>query len=222
MVFDPSNFVSGVEEASSAVTRGIEDVSARIEERIPYEEASSAVTRGIEDVNARIEERIPDVVRAGGVNVFDPYDVDQIIVDDSEEEASVLSIRRPDGEILCATDHFILTSVNEPDQEKMSFSFSLGEPVLFGGVGRRPRVFSYSGFLKDSRLAGPGISAWREIYERYLRGERCVQLGASAVLEYRDQYREGYIMSTSLAYESSRPTTATFSFNLFLINRGPL
>lgn len=195
MAFDPADFVVGVAQ-----------------------DDASAIVRTTRESVEQVRERLPDVVRGGG-NVFDPYNVDQIIADDSEEMVSVLSIRRQDGEILCATDHFILSSINEPDQEKMSFAFSLGEPVLFGGAGRRPLVFSYSGFLKDSRLAGPGISAWRRVYDKYLRGERCVQMGAVAVLEYRDQYREGYLMSSNMAYEATRPTVATFSFNLFVIQR---
>lgn len=145
---------------------------------------------------------------------------EQHIVSEYLDTPSVLSIRKGDT-ILAATDHFILGGVNEPDQERMSFVFSFGDPVLFGGMGRRPRIYSYSGFLKDSQAGGKGISGWREMYDKYLRGTKCRASGAIADLRFRDHWRLGYIIASNMGYDSAKPQIAPFSFSMFIVKSIP-
>jgi hypothetical protein len=171
-------------------------------------------------------------VRAGRQDVFNPLSGEQQVTSEYLSIPSVLSIRRR-GEILAATDNFILGSFNEPDQEKMSFVFTFGDPTLFGGMGRRPRIFTYSGFLKDSSRGGSlsgedrlsrrskGISGWRKMYERYLRGSKCRASGAIADFRFRDQWRLGYVVAASMSYEETRPRVAPFSFSIFIIESIP-
>jgi hypothetical protein len=155
--------------------------------------------------------------RGGGVDVFNNLLGEQQVTSEYLETPSVLSIRRG-LTVLAATDKFILGSFNESDQEKMSFIFTFGDPVLFGGMGRRPRIFTYSGFLKDSLLGGKGISGWRKMYEKYLRGTKCRSLGAVADLKFRDQWRVGYLVASNMSYEEQRTRVASFSFSMFIIH----
>ena len=185
------------------------------------QEAGSAVVEAAgRSATETVSDHAPDIVRAGGQDVYDLLATEQPIVKEYLETPSVLSIRRG-RRIIAATDHFILGSVNESDQEKMSFVFSFGDPVLFGGMGRRPRIWTYAGFLKDSLTGGKGISGWRKMYDEYLRGTKCRRNGAIADLSFRDQWRLGYIVASNLNYEESRPRVASFSFSMFIIESIP-
>lgn len=157
--------------------------------------------------------------RAGDFNIFNPLATSQQVTTEYEIP-SVLSIRKGQ-KILAATDHFLLGSFNESDAERMSFVFTFGDPTLFGGMGRRPRIFSYSGFLKDSLLGGKGISGWKKMYDKYLRGTKCRSFGAIADLMFRDQWRMGYIVAANMSYEESKPSIAPFSFSMFIIKSIP-
>ena len=184
------------------------------------EEVGSAVVEAGRDVAKTVLDHAPDIVKAGNQDVYDLLATEQHVVKEYLEMPSVLSIRRG-RRIIAATDHFILGSVNESDQEKMSFVFTFGDPVLFGGMGRRPRIWTYAGFLKDSLIGGKGISGWRKMYDEYLRGTKCRRNGAIADLRFRDQWRLGYIVASNMSYEESRPMVSTFSFSMFIIESIP-
>lgn len=132
-------------------------------------------------------------------------------------EYATLAIKTEDGSVLAATDHFLLGMIMENDQERTSARFSQGAPSLYVGAGRMPRLYSYSGFLVDSISSGPGITMWLDLYDRFLRGTKCVENKAIAELSTRDFRRVGYITSCNVSMEASRPQVATLSFVLFVI-----
>jgi hypothetical protein len=132
---------------------------------------------------------------------------------------ATLAVWGPDG-LICATDYFILVSIDESDQEKIAPVFTFGDPVLFGGTGRQPRIYSYSGVLVDSRTGGPGAAYWRAMYERYFRGSKCVEMKAVVELLFRDQWRRGYIVGTRPSLSADRPQVTQFSFVMFVIDEG--
>lgn len=198
MPFDPGLFRGGVALGSSPVL----DV-------IPIAEITKAdTTRNVQRI------------RAGNQDVFNPLATEQQVTSEYLSAPSVLSIRRR-GTLLAATDNFILGSFNEADQERMSFVFTFGDPVIFGGMGRRPRIFTYAGFLKDSSKGGKGISGWKKMYDRYLRGSKCRASGAIADFRFRDQWRLGYLVAATMSYEEQRPRVAPFSFSMFIIKSIP-
>ena len=219
MVFNPSKFVNGV--ISTSITPVIAETARRANRgtELSAEDALQAA-RAEREAALLAEKTEIDVRRAGGLPVNDPLALDPMIAEEYLEIPSVLQIRR--GSVtLAATDHFILSSINETDQERMAFTHTFGDRVMFGGMGRRPRVFSYSGFLKDSIAGGKGISGWRSMYNTHLRGTRCRRLGAIADLRFRDMWRVGYIVSSNMAYEETRPAVATFSFSMFIVKSIP-
>ena len=121
------------------------------------------------------------------------------------------------GKILCVTDHFLLTGMNESDQERFSMAYTIGDPVLRGGRGRRPRMFAYTAMLVDTEKDGSGIAIWQEIYENYLRASSCVNLNAIVELTFRDQYRKGFVTSCNLSYDANNPQRAGLMWTMFVI-----
>jgi hypothetical protein len=131
---------------------------------------------------------------------------------------AVLSVKNyMTNKILCATDHFLLASINEPDQERTSFQLTFGDPSFYAGLGRNPRIFSYGGFLVDSLSNGPNMTHWLWMYEQHLRGTMCARNKALVELRTRDLVRKGYMLSCALSVDSTRLRVASLSFNMFVI-----
>jgi hypothetical protein len=121
------------------------------------------------------------------------------------------------GKILCATDQFLLTGMNESDQERFSMAYTIADPVLRGGRGRRPRMYAYTGILVDTEKDGSGIAVWRWVYENYLRASSCVNLNAVIEFTFRDQYRKGFITTCNLSYDANNPQRAALMWTMFVI-----
>ena len=148
----------------------------------------------------------------------DPYPVEAHVVNEYLDDAALLVVYDDKRIPKCVFDHFILGSINEQDQEKSAFVFTFGDAVLFGGMERRTRLYAYSGFLVDSQKDGKCISAWRRLYDKYLRATAMAEENRYARLFYRDQVRDGYITACRMAESADRPHTAVFNFNMFVIN----
>lgn len=123
----------------------------------------------------------------------------------------------PTGEILCATDKFLLQQVNEQDEEKLGPMYTFGVPKVYCG-GRVPKIYTYGGMLVDNSLDGSAKSLWMSMYNDYLRGSKCVRSGAVAELYFRDQIRVGYLVHTNLIEDSNIPTQSQFAFGMFVIH----
>lgn len=121
------------------------------------------------------------------------------------------------GDILCATDQFILTGMNESDQERFSMAYTIGDPVLRGGMGRRPRMYAYTGILVDTEKDNSGIAIWMTVYEQYLRSSACVNQEAIVELTFRDQFRKGFITTSNMQYDANHPQRAGLMWTMFVI-----
>lgn len=133
-----------------------------------------------------------------------------------DDAFAILALRNLKGDILCATDHFLLSSLVEGDQERSSFRMTFGDPSLYAGAGRNPKIYSYSGFIVDTYM-GPNLSIWRKAYEKYFRGESAVKKEAYVELTTRDMYRRGYLVSYSLGLDASNPQQYPLNFSMFVI-----
>jgi len=120
------------------------------------------------------------------------------------------------GDVLFATDHFLLQQVTESDEEKIGPTYTFGQVKLFCG-GRNPKMYSYGGHLVDNSIEGSAKAQWMDVYDRYLRGSKCVQNDAFAELYYRDQIRRGYLLHTNLTESSQAPNRAQFAFSMHVI-----
>lgn len=174
----------------------------------------------------------PEEVTPGQLEILaepTPADQGQHIVQEYDQGYALLVVKkvpseatgkpswRNEGQILCVTDHFLLTGMNESDQERFSMAYTIGDPVLRGGLGRRPRMYAYSGILVDTEKDGAGIAIWREIYEKYLRASSCVNLTAIVELTFRDQYRKGFVTTCNMLYSANNPQRAGLSFVMFVV-----
>jgi hypothetical protein len=170
---------------------------------------------------------LTDLVKGGVVDptpaqlqISAPLTVDnhqQHIVDEYTEGYGLLVVRELTGKILCASDHFLLAGLNESDQERFSMAYTIGDPVLRGGRGRRPRMFAYTGVLVDTEESGSGIAIWRYVYEHYLRSSSCVNREAIVEFMFRDQYRKGYVVGCNMTYDANNPQRAGIMWTMFVI-----
>lgn len=128
-----------------------------------------------------------------------------------------LAFQEVEGDVLFATDQFILQQVNESDEERLGPQYSFGRPKI-SCVGRSPRIYTYGGHLIDTERDGSGKALWLEAYDRYLRGSKCVQNDAFVDLYYRDQIRRGFLLHTNMTEGSNEPNRAQFAFSMFVID----
>ena len=152
------------------------------------------------------------------VNPFQPMVIAPVLTREYSKDFAILSVKSHEtNKILCATDHFLLASINEPDQERTSFQLTFGDPSFYAGLGRNPRIFAYGGFLVDSLSNGPNIAHWLWMYEQHLRGTQCAKFKTLVELRTRDLMRKGYMLSCALSVDATRPRVASLSFNMFVI-----
>lgn len=165
------------------------------------------------------------VAEPPGLTISAPITEDnhqQHVVKEYEEGYGLLVVREVgsaygSGKILAVNDHFLLAGINESDQERFSMAYTIGDPVLRGGRGRRPRMFAYTGLLVDTEKSGSGITIWRYVYEKYLRASSCTNINAVIEFTYRDQYRKGFIISCNLSYDANNPQRAGLMWSMFVI-----
>jgi hypothetical protein len=123
------------------------------------------------------------------------------------------------GDILFATDKFLLQQVTESDEEKIGPTYTFGQVKLFCG-GRNPKMYSYGGHLVDNSIEGSAKAQWMDAYDRHLRGSKCARNNAFVELYYRDQIRRGYLLHTNLTESSQQPNRAQFAFSMHVIAEG--
>jgi hypothetical protein len=140
--------------------------------------------------------------------------------------------RAPTGKIVFATDHFLLDSASEPQQERQSTVYNFRIPLIHTSSesGRLPRVYSYAGHLLFTDIEPTVLSEWQSAWDTYLRASLSVQ-GAErrerdmpyiAELYYRDQIRRGYLLSQSIDANSLNLTSASLVFSMFVIHQATL
>jgi hypothetical protein len=117
-------------------------------------------------------------------------------------------------EVICETAEFLLQDAQEVDSEKFQIVNTFDAPRIHF-MGRRARVFSYSGILANS-FNLQWKNRFLDMYDRYLRGSRAVSLRAVAQLIYDDVLREGYILSNTIAPSQSLLNAVPFSFTMFV------
>ena len=120
------------------------------------------------------------------------------------------------GDILFATDRFLLQQVTESDEERLGPTYTFGQGKLFCG-GRNPKMYSYGGHLVDNSILGSAKAQWMDVYERFLRGSRCVRTNSFVELYYRDQIRRGYLLHTNMTESAQQPNRAQFAFSMHVI-----
>lgn len=117
-------------------------------------------------------------------------------------------------EVIIETTEFLLQAGQEVDVEKSQITETFDDPRLYL-LGRRARVWSYSGILANSN-----VLQWKNrflhLYDRFLRGSRAVETGARAVLIYDDVLREGFVLSATISPTEQLLNAVPFNFTMFV------
>lgn len=99
------------------------------------------------------------------------------------------------ADLLPSYGKFFLESVQESHTERSQIVETFGDFYVFM-YGERPPVYNFSGSLLNYQNA-----SWAEdfmfMYERFLRGSRCVQQNAVVILTYGGRQIEGLLLNMS-------------------------
>ena len=110
--------------------------------------------------------------------------------------------------------NFLLQQIAEERSEKAQILETFGEPFIFI-FGERARVVNFQGILANT-FDFNWEAEWWYNYENYLRGTRCVELGAQVFISYDHTLIGGYILSCSSTKVATERNYVTFQFQLFV------
>ncbi len=133
------------------------------------------------------------------------------------------------GRVVFASDDFIIDAVQETDQERYSVAYTFSTPVVQTAAGgRQPRLYTYAGSLLSGAVGGSALDRWLAAWEDWVRATanlRGVERRAApwvVEISYRDQFRRGYAVSTSIDRSADIPGRSSFSLTLFVIDEGSI
>lgn len=120
------------------------------------------------------------------------------------------------GSNLISIDEFFLTQVSEPSNEKYQIYQTFDQDFIFF-YDRNPHVYVYSGVLINAEDNFEWRNRFQHEYERLLRGTKCVENGARAILSFENVIRQGYLLDLNMQNTSNNPLHTPFSFTFFVI-----
>jgi hypothetical protein len=172
-----------------------------------------------------VAERKHTTGRAGASDVRRPTRGLEI----KEDTYAIIKVIRSDGTSIPLTDsnvgeegtvtgysNFILQSVQEQRMEKHQIVETFGETYIYF-FGEAPRFLDVSAFLLNSHDFN-WEAEWWDNYDKYLRGTKCVEMGARAYLFYDDNIVEGYILMAQAAKVAQEPLSVKLQFKFFVTN----
>lgn len=116
-------------------------------------------------------------------------------------------------------NQFILTSTTEASQEKYQIFQTYDEDFLYL-FDRNPHIYTYGGVLVNGDDRDGLNFNWRNRfqaqYDSTLRGTKCVDTGAEAILRYGRVERHGYLLNCQMSEDARNPMNVPFSFVLFV------
>jgi len=135
-----------------------------------------------------------------------------------EKPATIRIITEKDKkDLIPSYSKFILESVQEAHSERQQIVETFGDFYVFM-YGERPPIYNFGGTLINSRNAN-WVADFMLMYERYLRGTRCTEHKARALLTYGGRQVEGYIINTSNQTAASTQEGVSFSFQMIITAR---
>jgi len=112
---------------------------------------------------------------------------------------------------------FFLESVSESHVERSQIVETFGNFYVFC-FGERPPMYTFSGKLVNSRNAN-WVSDFNFMYDTYLRGTRCVELNARAIITYGGRQVEGLILSSSTGTQAMIEGSVEFQMQVVVFER---
>jgi len=121
------------------------------------------------------------------------------------------------SDIIPAYTKFFLESVQESHSERSQIIETFGDFYVFM-FGERPSVYNFSGQLLNSKKSN-WVTDFMFMYDRYLRGTRCVEQNATAIVTYGGRQVEGLILSASTMTNAAVEGSVAFNFSLVVFKR---
>lgn len=112
---------------------------------------------------------------------------------------------------------FFLNSVNETHQERSQIIETFGDFYVFL-FNERPPMYSFNGVLMNARNAN-WVQDFMYYYDNFLRGTKCAEIGAKAILTYGGRQVEGFILQTSNQTRAATEGGVQFNFNMVVTRR---
>ena len=112
--------------------------------------------------------------------------------------------------------NFLLQSVQESRMERQQILETFGSPYVFF-FGESPRFVDVSAVLLDTHDFN-WSAEWWENYEKFLRGTRLAERGATALLHYDDIILEGYPIQATSSRTSMERNQVQLQFRMFVTN----
>jgi len=131
---------------------------------------------------------------------------------------------------LVTTNEFVLSTVQEASQEKYQVFSTFDDDFIYF-FDRHPHIYTYGGLLVNAAELGSvpvppladtreGVFEWKNrfqaLYEKALRGTKCVESNARAILVYENVVREGFLLNFQLSEDARNPLSIPFSFTFYV------
>lgn len=147
-----------------------------------------------------------------------------------EPSQATITIQIGDQAPLVVTNEFLLTSISEASQEKYQIFQTFDDDFIYF-FDRNPHIYNYGGMLVNGAEHGTapaagtsgtldGVFEWKNrfqsLYENALRGTKCVENNARAILVYENVVREGFLLNFGMTEDARNPISVPFNFTFFV------
>lgn len=120
-------------------------------------------------------------------------------------------------DIIPAYSKFFLESVQESHTERSQIVETFGDFYVFM-FGERPPVYNFAGQLINSRFIN-WVTDFNFLYDRYMRGTRCVENNAVVVMTYGNRQVEGLMLNTGSTTAATIEGAVSFNFSMVVFER---
>ena len=138
---------------------------------------------------------------------------------------AVVSVRElSTGNILIASDRFIITEVSETRTMRNDPVFGFGQPLNQTSGRLVPTVFVFSGRILVNGIEGDFRNTWWTQWHKYwsvsagLVGPKRGVSPYITDITYRNAIRSGYITQFRTGLTGDLPNESDFQFNMFLVS----
>lgn len=159
---------------------------------------------------------------AGGQQTYEIFPRTFEDVDDTQRTASIRIFgqgpkdKKP-RDFIPAYTKFFLEGVTEGHAERSQIVETFGEFYVFM-FGERPPMYGFSGQLVNAKNAN-WVSDFMFMYHTFLRGTRCVERNAKAILTYGNRQIEGLILGASTTTAATIEGAVGFQFQVVVTER---
>lgn len=141
--------------------------------------------------------------------------------DQSETQTASIRIVTGSGkevkDVIPPYTKFILESVHEAHAERSQIIQTFGDWYIFM-YGEQPPMYTFSGTLINARNFN-WTNDFMVMYENFLRGTKCAELGARAIITYNMRQVEGFILGTGNQTTAITDAGVAFQFNMVVSSR---